>query len=121
MAKVEERSAGPIVKRAPPQRPRWVRLLNQVGSNLGDPAAMVPLDEDSLLTTAQRLSGLDDYGDDAWREPFDILLADIDNEAKLNLTGRLLTRCDLVRSKVFRLHMAEAEKRHPEILDEPTE
>jgi Sulfotransferase family len=118
MTRVEEKPTGRVAKWAAPQRPRWVRLLNQVGANLGDPAAMVPLDEESLLTTAQRLTGLDDYGDDAWREPFGILLADIETEAQLHLTGRLLTRYDLVRSLVFRLRMAEAEKRHPEILDE---
>ena len=118
MTKVEEQTEIPTANWTPPPRPRWVRLLNQVGSNLGDEAALVPLDEASLLTTAQRLTGLDDYGDDAWREPFGILLADIDNEAQLNLTGRLLTRYDLVRSLAFRLRMAEAEKQHPEILDE---
>ena len=65
------------------------------------------------------MTGLDDFGDDdAWREPFGILLADIENEANLNITGRLLTRYDFLRSLVFRLRMAEAEKRHPEILDE---
>lgn len=118
MTKVEEQTEIPTANWTPPPRPRWVRLLNQVGSNLGDEAALVPLDEASLLTAAQRLTGLDDYGDDAWREPFGILLADIDNEAQLSLTGRLLTRYDLLRSLVFRLRMADAEKRHPEILDE---
>ncbi len=103
---------------APPPRPYWVRLLNQVGSNLGDGSALVPLDEASLIGAAQRFTGLDDFGDEAWREPFAILLADIENEANLNLTGRLLTRYDLVRSLVFRLRMAEAEKRQPQILDE---
>lgn len=118
MTKVEERPTSGVAKWASPQRPRWVRLLNQLGSNLGDGSALVPLDEASLLATAQRLTGLDDFGDDEWREPFGILLADIENEANLNLTGRLLTRYDLLRSLVFRLRMAEAEKRHPEILEE---
>ena len=116
MAQVEQKSR--IAGWAPPQRPAWVRLLNHLGAKLVDPPAFVALDEPSLLATAQRLTGLDDFGDDAWREPFGILLADIENEANLNLIGRILTRYDLLRSLVFRLRMAEAEKRHPEILDE---
>ena len=54
-------------------------------------------------------------------EPFRILLADIENEANLTLAGRLLTRYDLVRSLIVRLQMAETEKRHPEILEQPVE
>jgi Sulfotransferase family len=47
------------------------------------------------------------------------VLSDIANEANLNLTGRRLTRYDLLRSLVYRLRMTDAEKRHPEILDQP--
>ena len=118
MTKLQKVADKPATRWAPPPRPHWVRLLNQLGRNLGDESALVALDEASLLATAQRVTGLADFGDDAWREPFAILLADIENEAKLNLTGRLLTRYDLLRSLVFRLRMAEAEKRQPQILDE---
>jgi len=121
MAQVEEKSDIAVAGWTPPRRPQWVRLLNAMGSNLFEPSAFVALDEASLLATAQRMTGLDDFGDDAWREPFAILLADIENEANLNLTGRLLARFDLLRSLVFRLRMAEAEKRHPAILDEQIE
>ena len=118
MTNVEETTGAAVAKWTPPPRPRWVRLLNRVGSNLGDPSALVPLDEDSLLSTAQQLTGLDDFGGDEWREPFGILLSDIEHEAKLNLTGRLLTRYDLLRSLVYRLRMAEDEKQYPEILQQ---
>ena len=96
----------------PPQRPAWVTLLNRVGVTLGSPAALVPLDEQSLLEAAKAATGLEDFGGDEWRKPFRILLADIENEANLTLAGRLLTRYDLVRSLVVRLQMAETEKRH---------
>ena len=105
----------------PPQRPAWVSLLNRVGETLGSPAALVPLDETSLLEAAKTVTSLEDFGGDDWREPFRILLADIENEANLTLTGRLLTRYDLVRSLVVRLQMADTEKRHPEILEQPIE
>ena len=105
----------------PPQRPAWVTLLNRVGVTLGSPAALVPLDEQSLLEAAKAATSLEDFGGDEWRKPFRILLADIENEANLTLAGRLLTRYDVVRSLLVRLQMAETEKRHPEILEQPVE
>ena len=74
-----------------------------------------------LAGAATELTGLDDFGDDEWREPFRILLADIENEAHLHLAGRLLTRFDILRSLVARLKMAEAEALNPEILERPVD
>jgi len=51
----------------PPPRPVWVSLLNRVGVTLGSPAALVPLDEPSLLEVAKAATGLEDFGDDCWR------------------------------------------------------
>jgi hypothetical protein len=76
----------------PAPRPEWVTTMNRVGTIVGSPAALVPLDEPSLLDAARTATGLDDFGGDEWREPFRILLADIENEADLHLAGRLLTR-----------------------------
>ncbi len=98
----------------PRSRPTWVHTLNTVGTDIGA-AAVVPLDEDSLLDSARAAAGLDDFGDDdAWREPFGLLLGDIE-AAKLTLTGRLLTRIDIVKSLVVLLQLAATEKLHPEI------
>ena len=105
----------------PPPRPQWVARLNQLGRNLGSPAALVSLEEASLLEAASAATGLDDFGPEQWREPFRILLADLEHEAELNLTGRLLARFDLLKSLVARLGMAEAERRHPEIPNQPVE
>ncbi len=103
----------------PPPRPPWVATLNTVGRSLGSPLAVVSLDEDSLLDAAQRATGLRDFGDDAWREPFGILLHDLDHEADLTLTGRLLARIDILHSLIARLKMAETGRQYPEILDQP--
>lgn len=103
----------------PPPRPDWVARLNAVGRNLGAPEAVIPLDETSLLTAATAATGLDDFGPDEWREPFRILLDDLEREAQLTLAGRLLARIDLLRSLTARLRMAEAERQHPEIVEQP--
>ena len=119
MTAIDERPNGLEDRWPRPTRPKWVRLLNELGTHLGDPSGLVALDEASLLGAATDITGLHDFGDDEWREPFGILLSDIHSEASLTLTGRILTRYDLIRSLIFRLHMTEREKQHPGILEQP--
>ena len=101
----------------PQPRPSWVQTLNTVGRNVGA-AAVVPLDEASLLAAACEATGLADFGGDDWREPFGLLVGDL-VDADLTLTGRLLARIDIVKALVARLELAETERRHPEILEQP--
>jgi hypothetical protein len=98
-------------------RPGWVAETNRLGP-LIDMKAVVPLDEDSLLDHARRNTGLDDFGEDGWRDHFRMLLKAIEEEAELNLIGRLLTRSDMLTYLEIRLQVQEAYKRHPEIDDE---
>ena len=105
----------------PAPRPPWAARLNRAGGHIGDLAQVVPLDEASLLAAATHETGLEDFGPDEWREPFRLLLADIAEHAQLNLVGRILARFDIVHSLVVRLRMAEAEREHPEILEQPVE
>jgi hypothetical protein len=100
----------------PRPRPEWVRRINEEGRIL-DSEAVVPLDEDSLLSFAVRNTGLDDFGDEQWREPFRILLRSLEEEAELNLMGRLYTRSDLLIHLEGRLRITDFYKRHPEIED----
>jgi hypothetical protein len=51
----------------PPRRPEWVQRLNEEGSCM-DIQSLVPLDERSLIDRAIANTGLDDFGDDDWRE-----------------------------------------------------
>jgi len=56
----------------PRPRPEWVEELNAFGRQLGSPAALVNLDEESLLaTSARNRPGSTTIGDDdasSWRE-----------------------------------------------------
>ncbi len=101
----------------PRPRPAWVQTLNTVGRDIGA-AAVVPLDETSLLHAACEVTGLHDFGGDDWRVPFGLLVQDL-VDADLTLTGRLLARIDIVKSLVVRLQMAQTEQAHPEILEQP--
>src|SRR5262245_8120542 len=97
-------------------RPLGVRVLNGVGWALE--AAGLPvlgLDPDRLLARAARRTRLDDFGDDAFREPYRILLDALEREARLTTLGRVIARADLGRLLENRLHMVAARAQHPEI------
>ena len=100
-----------------PPHPEWLSAMNREGSYLNLPA-VVPLDEQSLLQHAERTTGLDDFGDELWREPFRILLKALEEEAQLTLMGRLMARSDIVLWLSTRLNVVDTLKRHPEILEE---
>jgi hypothetical protein len=104
---------------SPKPRPRWVSELNAFGRQLGSPAALIALDEESLLDAARAATGLDDFGDDAWREPFTVFLRALEDEADLHLLGRIQARNDIVRTLVNRLEVGATLARNPEILDGP--
>ena len=99
-----------------PARPAWVDGVNALGANLGGAEHLVALDADSLLAAARAATGLDDFGDDGWQEPFAVLTDALAREAKLNTVGRLLTRAELVRVLANRLRLVDLWKREPEIL-----
>lgn len=102
---------------APPAHPRWLSTMNQEGSyfNL---EAVVPLDEASLTHHACLSTGLDDFGDDLWREPFRVLIRSLEDEAQLTLMGRLMARSDIILWLSARLQVVDTLKNHPQILDE---
>ncbi len=101
----------------PPPRPEWVQRINEEGYCI-DIEGTVPLDENSLIETAMRNTGLSDFGDDGWREPFRVLVRSFKEDAELNLMGRIMTRSEIVRLLEARLRIEDTYKRHPEIDDE---
>lgn len=101
----------------PPPRPEWVQRINEEGAHMNI-SAVVPLDAESLISAAQRSTGLSDFGDDAWREPFEILCKAMEEEADLNLMGRIRTRSEILQLLEGRLQIEDWHARHPEIDDE---
>ncbi len=100
----------------PGPRPAWVTALNENS----DPR-WIELDADALLAEARARTGLDDFGSDAFLEPFRIFVDSLRNEAKLHTVGALLIRDDLVNSLTVRLQITDMRKRHPEITEEVIE
>jgi hypothetical protein len=101
----------------PPERPEWVQRINEEGHCM-EIEQVVPLDEQSLLDSAMESTGLSDFGADDWREPFQVFLKALGEEAQLNLMGRIRTRSEILQLLEARLEIEEAYKQHPEIEDE---
>lgn len=101
----------------PPARPDWVHCMNEEGAGL-DLRGVVPLDPTSLIVTAKGNTGLDMFGEEDWREPFVLFCKALDEEAELNLLGRIQTRTDLLMFLEARLRVEDLYRRHPEIVDE---
>lgn len=106
----------------PQPRPLWVAQLNEMGSHTGSPAALIALDEESLIGSAIAATGLEDFGDDDdWRDGFRVLLASLESTADLNLIGRLMARAEIVRALCARLHIADTYKNQLAINDQEIE
>jgi hypothetical protein len=103
---------------SPRSRPEWLEELNAFGRQLGTPAALVSLDEPSLLDAARTAAGLDDFGDGEWREGLHVFARALEEEADLNLLGRIMARNDIVRALVNRLETRATLAQHPEIAEE---
>ncbi len=101
----------------PPTRPEWIQRVNEEGSYMNI-SGIVPLDANSLLESAQHATGLSDFGADEWREAFQILIRSLEEEAELNLMGRIQTRSELLQVLEARLQIEDTYKRYPEIDEE---
>jgi hypothetical protein len=101
----------------PPPRPEWLATFNDEGRHM-DIRNLVPLDPAELIETAKRATGFDDFGDERWREPFEILVKSLEEEAALNFFGRLMARSDMLNLLKALLGVRAAFKQHPEIADE---
>ena len=78
----------------------------------------VALDPDSIVAEARTRTGLEDLGDDGFREPMERLLRSMDEEAQLHEVGRATQRERIIGLLINRLRAEEAYRRHPEIEDE---
>lgn len=103
----------------PPPRAPWVDKLAVLGRGLGDDGrSIVSLAPEAILDAARTTTGLDDAGDDWFRQPLSVLSAALDDEADLHLAGRLRARAELQLLMENRLRLVELWAREPAIADE---
>jgi hypothetical protein len=90
-----------------------------LGRGLGDDGrSVVSLVPDDLRRAAEGCTGLSDFGDGWWEEPFQRLCTALDQQARLHLPGRLRTRGELQLILQNRLRLVDTWTRVPAIADE---
>jgi hypothetical protein len=78
---------------------------------------VLTLDVSSLAAQAQEATGLDDFGDDDWREGLERLLPAFREEARLNDLGNTIVPGELVDYLSRRLRITEWRRTHPEVAE----
>ena len=81
----------------------------------------VALNAEGLLEKAAAQTGLTDFGDDSYREPYNILLQSLQDEACLNTQGVILMQRTILRLLTNRLRTEEAFTSYPEMAETPIE
>ncbi|MBK7730889.1 MAG: sulfotransferase [Gammaproteobacteria bacterium] len=79
------------------------------------------LQTELLISEARRRTGLDDFGDPWFREPLEVLLRSMREEAALNATGRQIQGERILTGLVNRLRIRDFVNRNPGIRDEPVD
>jgi hypothetical protein len=109
----------PAMPWQPPARAPWVDKLVAFGQALGDDGrSVVSLEADHLIEAAQAATGLDDVGDDWFRDPLERLCTALDDEAQLHLPGRLRARAELQLIMENRLRLVDLWRDEPAIADQ---
>ena len=85
------------------------------------PMSDTDFDPTRLLEDATKATGFDDFGDPAFREPFERTCRALAEEAGLNAAGRAAQRGRLVELLATRARVEAWFRRHPEISDERIE
>ncbi len=102
-----------------PQSSMLLRLINAAGHRfVKNGYQWLSLDAKVLLQKACSQTGLDDYGDDSFREGLRVLLQSYEQDAELSFVGRLCVNNDAVRLLSNRLRLVEDRRRHPGIAAE---
>jgi Sulfotransferase family len=110
----QQENAPPLWQHA--HYPMGVRGLNRVGRWLGRCGVRWPdLDPESMMATARRRAGLNDFGDPLFREGLEVLVESFERNAAVHQFGRHFFREYCVGLLVNRLKIQDELTRHPEI------
>ncbi|MBW2289789.1 MAG: sulfotransferase [Deltaproteobacteria bacterium] len=102
-----------------PHRPLAVRAINGAGAGLrrlGVP--LLPVHEERLLLAARKETGLEDFGGEGFREGLRRLVDSLNQDAQLNVLGRISARTTLQTSLRNRLQLQAHLKKHPQVAEQ---
>jgi len=109
----------PAMQRGAAWQRTWLDAVRDGASIVARPGRrLLRLNASRMLATASRRTGLHDFGDPAFREPLERLLRSLEDEARLNLVGRIAAREDLTGMLMNRLMLERDRARYPGIAGE---
>ena len=100
------------------EQPKWFTLLNKLWLRTYPLGTKSVLSKESLMQAARKATGLEDFGNDFWEEPLEVMLKSINEEAKLHPIGQFITRQRIINLLSVRLRAEYYFKKHPEILEQ---
>lgn len=95
-----------------------LRGINRAGRVFAAAGIRPRLDPDDIVARAVKAAGSDALGSDSYREPLEVFVAAIEQEADLTTFGRLAVRGMLTSQLVTRIRLREWTDRHPEAAKE---
>ena len=102
---------------APPLPFRAFNALGRTAHRIG--LAPLPFDPEQLKRRAVRDTGLDDFGEPEHAEALEVLCRSLEEEAHLNLVGRVAIRRLVLRNLATRLRRVAARTRTPDVFAAP--
>jgi hypothetical protein len=97
--------------------PRFTPEIAEMRAAMATMADQVTLEPDALMAAAADQTGLDHFGDEAFREPLGVLCTSLATEAGLGPTGIVSAAAQLTSLLKNRLLIEDVLRRHPEIHD----
>lgn len=107
----------PVVRLDDLAEPRFSPEAEPIREMMGAMAADCPLDADVMHAKARTETGLDDFGDDDYRERLDVYLAALQDIPGLNNAGIVNFHAQIVQWLKNRLLLSDLLTRNPEIHD----
>lgn len=101
-----------------PYRTFGARVFNLIGQRLRQWGLRRRLSSEAICDAARRWTKLHDFGDESFREPLQILLDSLEEDARLNPMGRLLCRLNCTHLAANRLRVHHFLQTHPEVTSE---
>lgn len=101
-----------------PYRPLPVAVFNHAGRLARRLGPGGGLGVDRMIAAARRKTGLNDFGDDRFLEPLNVLVKSVNEEAQLSPAGTAIQRSRIVSSLSTRLRAEHLIGKHPEILEQ---
>ncbi|HXY28111.1 MAG TPA: sulfotransferase [Acidimicrobiales bacterium] len=103
-------------------RSRPLLALNWVGGRLRGFGLELPLlSPMSVMKSASKMAGSDDFGTDSFREPLEVFLRSCRDEAELTTFGRVLVSRMLASALSNRIALQRWSAEHPDVRDERIE